>query len=143
MSGFRLAALLRLRGLQEDAALAGLGRARHELRSAADATTAHREAVRTAGPAPSGPAAVFLAGAASRAALAVAVSDSVVLEQTAGEEVEIARSGWQNARSRSRAVARLADKYEEERRADLARRDQAESDELAAARWRGTEETDD
>jgi flagellar FliJ protein len=143
MSGFRLAALLRLRGLQEDTALAGFGQARHDLLAAQAATTAQREAVRATGPAPSGPAAVFLAGAASRAALAVAVSGSVVLEQTAGEEVEIARSGWQIARSRSRAVARLADKYEEERRVDLARRDQAESDELAAARWRGTEETDD
>ena len=35
MSGFRLAALLRLRTMQEDEALAGLGRAQHGLVQAA------------------------------------------------------------------------------------------------------------
>ena len=141
MSAFRLAALLRLRTMQEDAALAGLGRARQGLASAEGATAASRQAVRVAGPAPSGSAAVFLAAAASRAALAVAVSDSIVLEQTAGAEVEASRAGWQAARSRSRAVARLGDKHQEQQRIDLARREQAESDELASARWRGTEQT--
>jgi flagellar FliJ protein len=143
MSAFRLAALLRLRTMQEDAARAGLGRARQGLASAEAATAASRQAVRVAGPAPSGSAAVFLAAAASRAALAVAVSDSIVLEQTAGVQVETSRAGWQAARSRSRAVARLEDKHQEQQRIDLARREQAESDELASARWRGTEQTNE
>jgi len=141
VSAFRLAALLRLRAMQEDDALAGLGRAQQALASAGVATTAAREAVRVAGPAPDGSAAVFLAGAAARAALAVAVSDSVALEQAAARDVYAARGTWQDARSRSRAVGRLADKHEEQRRVDLARREQAEADELASARWKGTEDT--
>jgi flagellar FliJ protein len=141
VSGFRLAALLRVRTVQEDAALAQLARARQGLTAAQSATAASREAVRVAGPAPSGSAAVFLAAAASRAALAVAVGDSVVLEQTSGEQVEASRAGWQAARSRSRAVGRLEEKHVEQQRIDLARRDQAESDELASARWRGPEGT--
>jgi flagellar protein FliJ len=141
MSGFRLATLLRLRSMQEDAALADLGRARQGLASAQAATTASREAVRVAGPSPSGSAAVFLAAAASRAALAVAVGDSIVAEQTAGQQVAASRGSWQAARTRSRAVGRLEDKHEEQQRVDLARRDQAESDELASARWRGAEGT--
>jgi flagellar FliJ protein len=84
---------------------------------------------------------VFLAGAAARAALAVAVSDSVALEEAAGRDVDTARGAWQDARSRSRAVGRLAEKHNEERRADLARREQAQADELASARWKGTENT--
>jgi flagellar FliJ protein len=141
VSGFRLAALLRLRSMQEDDALAGLGRAQQTLAAAGLATTAARQAVRAAGPAPSGSAAVFLAGAAARAALAVAVSDSAALEEAAGRDVGAARGAWQNARSRSRAVGRLAEKHEEQRRTDLARREQAEADELASARWKGTENT--
>jgi flagellar protein FliJ len=141
MSGFRLSALLRLRSMQEDDALAGFGRAQQTLASAGAAATAARKAVRAVGPAPSGPAAVFLAGAAARAALAVAVTESVALEEAAARDVDAARGAWQDARSRSRAVGRLAEKYEEERRGDMARREQAQADELTSARWKGTEDT--
>jgi flagellar protein FliJ len=141
VSGFRLAALLRLRTMQEDDALAGLGRAQQTLAAAGLASGAAREAVRAAGPAPSGSAAVFLAGAAARAALAVAMSDSAALEDAAGRDVDTARGAWQDARSRSRAVGRLAEKHKEQQQADLARREQAQADELTSARWKGTENT--
>jgi flagellar protein FliJ len=143
VSGFRLAALLRLRTMQEDDALAGLGRAQHGLGLAAAATVASRQALQAAGPVPSGSGAVFLAGVASRAALAVAVGDSVALQETAGRDVEANRSAWQAARARSRAVSRLEDKHEEQQRTDLARREQAQADELTSARWRRTEDTDE
>ena len=143
MSSFRLSALLRLRAMQEDDALAGLGRAQHGLAQAAATTVASREALRSVGPVPSGSAAIFLAGAASRAALAVAVGDSLTLQQTAGHDVEASRATWQAARARSRAVSRLEDKHVEEQRVDLARREQAEADELTSARWRGTESPDE
>src|SRR4051795_8296809 len=152
MSAFRLGAPLSPRTMQEDAALAGLGRARQGLASAQAATAASRQAVRVAGPAPSGSAAVFLAAAASRAALAVAVSDSIVLEQTAGVQVETSRAGWQAARSRAGGGARLGggggaprggaraaaggeNKHREQKGTARPRREQAESDELASARW--------
>lgn len=141
MSAFRLSALLRLRSMQEDDALAGLGRAQQSLTSAGAATTAARQAVRAAGPAPSGPAEVFLAGAAARAALAVAVTESVASEESAVREVNAARGAWQDARSRSRAVGRLAEKQKEQQRADQARREQAQADELTSARWKGTDDT--
>jgi len=143
VSGFRLAALLRLRAMQEDDALAGLGRAQHGLVQATATTAASRQALRAAGPVPSGSGAIFLAAAASRAALAVAVSDSAALQQAAERDVEASRGTWHSARARSRAVSRLAEKHQEQQRIDLARREQAQADELASARWRGTEGTDE
>ena len=143
MSSFRLAALLRLRTLQEDDALAGLGQAQHGLVQAAATTVASRETLRASGPVPSGSGSTFLAAAASRAALAVAVSDSTALQRDAEHVVEASRAAWQAARARSRAVSRLEDKHVEQQRIDLARREKGEADELASARWRGTEDTDE
>ena len=140
-NGFRLAALLRLRAMQEDDALAGVGRAQQQLAQTAAVTVAARDAVRGAGAVPGGPSSVFLAAAASRAALAVAVTDSVTLEEVAGRDVETALGAWRDARSRARAVARLEEKHVEQQRIDLTRKEQSQADELASARWKATEGT--
>jgi flagellar export protein FliJ len=73
----------------------------------------------------------------------VAVTDSVTEEHSAGQDVDAAQAMWRDARSRSRAVGRLADKHREQQRIEQARREQAEADDLASARWRGTEDTDE
>src|SRR4051812_50203841 len=83
--------------MQEDDALAGLGRAQHGLVQATATTVASRQALRAAGPVPSGSGAVFLAAAASRAALAVAVSDSAALRQAAERGLTGSRGAWRSA----------------------------------------------
>jgi flagellar FliJ protein len=134
MTTFRLATLERLR----TTALEERG---HELHTAAlaEGRAAHdaiAEALRTGGaPVTAGPGAVERAALYRerlRHDLELAAADVTRLE----EGVASARQAWLDARAALKAVTVLHERHREARRAELARREQAELDDLAGIRAR-------
>jgi flagellar FliJ protein len=136
VSRFTLAGLLRARTVQETQARRELGAAQATV-AASQAEVQLRElTLSNAGPAPSGPAEVFLAGAAARAAMAAAVGDALVAQAVTQDALGAARSAWLEARLRARAIERLAERDREARVAEAGRAEQLVSDDLAGARHR-------
>jgi flagellar FliJ protein len=134
MSKFALTGLLRARGVQEEQARRSLGGAQSRL-STAQAVVLRRTAdLSNAGAAQSGPAAHFLAGVASRAAMAAAVGEAMLARQTSEQDLDAAREQWLHARMRARAIERLAERHREAQLAERARADQLASDDLSGAR---------
>jgi flagellar FliJ protein len=136
MTTFRLATLERLRttALEErgqELHMAALALA--EGRAAHDAVA---EALRTGGaPATAGPGAVERAALYRerlRYELELAAAEVTRLE----EGVASARQAWIDARAALKAVAVLHERHREARRAELARREQAELDDLAGIKAR-------
>ncbi len=136
MSRFSLKGLLRVRTVQEEQARRDLGAAQGEVERALRSVIDHQHAVAHAGPPPSGPAHIFLAGAAARAGMAAAVNDAMVCATISEQVLDQARSAWLEARMRARAVERLADRHRENELAEQARGEQLLSDDLAGARHR-------
>ncbi len=136
MSRFSLKGLLRVRTVQEEQARRDLGAAQGQLERALRSMRDQQHAVSQVGPPPSGPAEVFLAGAAARAGMAAAVNDAVTYSAACELDLERARSQWLEARMRARAVERLAERAREAEQADQLRAEQLVSDDLAGARQR-------
>jgi len=142
MSRFRLAGLLRVRGVQEEQARRDLGEAQGQLQRALRSISEQQRTLEQAGAPASGPAPVFLAGAAARAGMAAAVNDSVAYSLAREHDLDRARSQWMQARMRARAVERLAERARELEQAGQLRAEQLLSDDLAGARHRRDEGED-
>lgn len=136
MSRFSLKGLLRVRGVQEDQARRDLGAAQGQLERAIRSMRDQHDVIASAGPPPSGPAEVFLAGAAARAGMAAAVNDAVAYSAACEQDLQQARSEWMQARMRARAVQRLAERAREADQVEELRVEQLLSDDLAGARHR-------
>lgn len=136
MSRFSLKGLLRVRTVQEEQARRDLGAAQGRLERALRSMREQQHAVSAAGATPSGPAGVFLAGAAARAGMAAAVNDAVAYSAACERDLERARSDWMEARVRARAVERLAERAREAEQVEQLRAEQLLSDDLAGARHR-------
>jgi flagellar FliJ protein len=134
MSRFRLAGLLRVRGVQEEQARRDLGAAQVRLHRAGDQLRDRQQSLSSAGGPPSGSASVFLAGVAARTSMAAAVSQAAALREASEGELTYARDQWLHARMRARAVERLAERHEAQQQVELGRADQAFNDDLAGAR---------
>ncbi len=134
MSKFKLAGLLRARTVQEEQARRDLGAAQSRLSAASTAVQHRQAALASAGAPHGGSASVFLAQVASRASLAVSVSDAVAARALMADDLDDARSDWLKARMRARAVERLAERDRLLRQQERARTEQLLSDDLAGAR---------
>lgn len=134
MSKFSLAGLLRARTVQEEQARRSLGQAQAHLTAAAGAVQHRRAALVAAGMPTDAHASVFLAGVAARSSIAASVNEAIALRQNSVDGLDQARSDWLQARMRARAIERLAERHREAEQLDVARAEQAASDDLAGAR---------
>lgn len=128
-------AVARVRGVREQDSRLGLRRAVDDEREAARRLDAVRERLDAAEVAPHGSLAGFLTARATGTALAeeTALADTAL--GVAGTVRAAARDHWQRDRTRLAAVELLLERREEARRAERARREAAEIDDLVAARW--------
>lgn len=134
MSAFKLAGLLRLRTRREEAARRDLGDAQTaalQARATARATAEHAHEVPDL---ESGTAQAFLAAQSSRAAAFSSLADAEEAERQSEVQLDEAREQWQAARSRARAVERLAEQHEARDKAARAHLEQVESDDRSGAR---------
>jgi flagellar FliJ protein len=135
MSGFSLAGLLRLRGVQERAAAERLSRAQIAARQ-----TEARERHARAALADTGDEAVdvraLAAIAASRAAARTSLSDLAQLTNEQQRLVEEARHEHAHAKRRARGLEKLERAHAERERANELRSEQAALDEIATGRWK-------
>ncbi|MGP7960200.1 flagellar export protein FliJ [Sanguibacter sp. A247] len=132
MSGpFRLAALLRVRRLQEDQAAADLARA-HGVVSDAQKRSAQATA-RLAGSTfdTSVPVSVWQALAASRAAMRRDLSDADALVAVHRAAARVAEEAWLAARGRVKTFERLEERHDAEVAADELAEEQKALDEAA------------
>ena len=133
MSGFRLAALLRLRKTQEDQAAAALAEANDIARRAEQRRM--DTAVLLGGAAfPVGSAAAlsFSAVAAARAALSMRLAEATVLVAAASEGVTAAEQEHHHARSKTKALTKLEERHDAEVAAEDARAEQIILDEIGS-----------
>lgn len=130
MSGFSLAGLLRLRGVQERAAAERLSRAQIAARQ-----TEARERRTRAALADTGDAAVdvrsLAAIAASRAAARTSLADLALLTDAQRDAVDEARSEHAEAKRRARGLEKLEAAHAARERARLLHAEQAALDEIA------------
>lgn len=134
MSVFKLAGLLRLRNRHEEAArrdLGGAQRAALEAKAAVRASAEHADGVAEL---ESGTAEAFLAAQAARSAAFASLADAVEAERQSQVRLGEARDQWQEARSRARAVERLAEQHQLREITAQSRLEQNEADDLAGAR---------
>jgi flagellar biosynthesis chaperone FliJ len=135
MSGFKLAGLLRLRTRHEEAARRGLGDAQTVALQAHAAARATAERAHEAAELESGTAEAFLAAQCSRAAAFASLAAAEEAERQSHLRLDEARDQWQGARSRARAVERLAEQYDDREKAAQAHLEQVESDDRSGARF--------
>jgi flagellar FliJ protein len=136
MSGFKLAGLLRLRARREETARRDLGDAQMAALQAQAKVRAGAERAHEVAELQSGTAQAFLAAQSSRAAAFASLADAVEAERQSRVRVDEARDQWQEARSRARAVERLAEQHRLREISAEARVEQNEADDLAGARAR-------
>jgi len=134
MSAFKLAGLLRLRARHEEAARRDLGTAQTAALQAKAAARASAEHAHEVADLESGTALAFLAAQSSRSAAFASLADADEAERQSQVRLGDARDQWQAARSRARAVERLAERHESRERSALARLEQVESDDRSGAR---------
>jgi flagellar FliJ protein len=134
MSAFKLAGLLRLRNRHEEAARRELGQAQMAALQAKAAVRANEQHAQDVAELESGTGYAFLAAQSSRAAAFASLADSVEAERQSQVSLVSAREQWQSARSRARAVERLAEQHQLLEVAVRARAEQVEADDLAGAR---------
>lgn len=134
MSGFTLAGLLRLRGLQEDQAVAALAAAERESRAAED--RARRTADRLSGlQLPTEvDAATWLAAAAGRLSLSALLTENAEQLSVARSAALERRTEWSRARQAERSVELLEEHHEDRERVDDLRAEQLVLDEVAGRR---------
>lgn len=133
MSTFKLTGLLRLRTRHEEAARRDLGDAQRavlEARAAVRASAEHAHAVADLEP---GTAQAFLAAQCSRAAAFAQLATAEEVERQTLVRLDDARDQWQAARSRARAVERLAEQHQARELKERARQEQVESDDRSGA----------
>lgn len=134
MSTFKLAGLLRLRARHEEAARRDLGGAQRAVLEAKAAVRATAEHAQDVADLDSGPAQAFLAAQCSRAAAFAQLASAEEVERQSHLRLDEARDRWQAARSRARAVERLAEQHEQREAREHARLEQVEADDRAGAR---------
>ena len=142
MSAFKLAGLLRLRARHEEAARRDLGAAQTAALQAKAAARASGEHAHEVADLESGTALAFLAAQSSRSAAFASLADAEEAARQSQVRLGDARDQWQVARSRARAVERLAEQHEARERSALARLEQVESDDRSGA-GAGSAETGD
>ena len=129
-----LRAVARVRAIRERDSLLGLQA------SLAEEQQAHQRVLgledRLAGwSAPEGATSTFLAARAAGMALAVEARLARTAAETAHTFTLASQDHWRRDKTRLSAVERLLDRRAAERRAEAARLDARESDELASVRW--------
>lgn len=134
MSAFKLTGLLRLRARHEEAARRDLGEAQRQLLEAKAATRASADHAHEVAELDSGTAQAFLAAQSSRAAAFAQLAAAQEAERQSLVRLDDARDQWQAARSRARAVERLAEQHEARELKERSRLEQVESDDRAGAR---------
>ncbi|MEL5990603.1 hypothetical protein ACOKGD_04995 [Microbacterium phosphatis] len=134
MSGFSLAGLLRLRGVQERAAAERLSRAR----IASDQAEARERRARAA-LSDTGETAVdvrtLAAIASARASARARISDLSLLNGTHREELEAARLAHSEAKRAARGLEKLEEAFTDRERFEALRVEQTAIDEIATNRW--------
>jgi flagellar export protein FliJ len=136
---FRLATLERLREKEVDSRVQALHRARTELREAMDLLDTLRERLQASSPAGPTSAEELMAGAQYRERLRDQIRSGEVHTARLEQVLEQARQAWLQAKAQLKAVAGLHDRFREARRAEIARSEQREIDELAGSpRRRGS-----
>jgi flagellar FliJ protein len=133
VSAFKLAGLLRLRARHEEAARRDLGEAQRSLLEAKAASRASAEHAHEVAELDSGTAQAFLAAQASRAAAFAQLASAEEAERQSLVRLDEARDQWQAARTRARAVERLAEQHEAREIKEQARLEQVEADDRAGA----------
>ncbi|HET8615256.1 MAG TPA: flagellar FliJ family protein [Actinomycetales bacterium] len=134
MSGFKLAGLLRLRNRHEEAARRSLGEAQLAALQAQAAVRASAEHAHEVADLDSATAQAFLAAQCARAAAFAQLADSHEVERQSAVRLDEARDSWQAARSRARAVEKLAEQHAAREVKEQARLEQVESDDRSGAR---------
>jgi flagellar FliJ protein len=134
MSVFKLTGLLRLRARHEEAARRDLGEAQRQLLEAKAASRASAEHAYELAEPDSGTAQAFLAAQCSRAAAFAQLAIAEEAERQSLVRLGEARDQWQAARSRARAVERLAEQHAERELKEQARLEQVEADDRAGAK---------
>jgi flagellar FliJ protein len=133
MSGFKLAGLLRLRARHEEAARRDLGQAQLAALQAKATVRANAEHAHEVAELAPGTGEAFLAAQLSRAAAFASLADAEEVERQSLTRLDDARDQWQAARSRARAVERLAEQHEAREVTARARVEQLESDDRSGA----------
>ena len=135
MSTFRLAAVLRVRRVQEEQARAAVGAATAAAARAEEEARTRAARVASRGAPVPGPAAAFLVEVATRLRLA---ADAAEAHRAAGESadaVPAALAGWSAADARCRPLERLAETHAAGVRAGRQHAEQVALDDLAGAAW--------
>lgn len=128
-------AVRRVRSVREQDSRQGLQQAVSERRTASARVAALRRRLAEADDFVSGTTTGFLLGRSSLQALGSALRDAEETWETSGTVVESARAQWQVDRTRLAAIDLLLARRAAMRRAEQARRDARELDDLAAERW--------
>lgn len=136
MSAFKLAGLLRLRTRHEEAARRGLGDAQRATLEAKAVVRAGVDHAHEVSELPSGTGEAFLAAQASRAAAFAQLAAAEEAERQSLVRLDEARDEWQAARSRARAVERLAEQHAAREEGEARRHEQLEADDRSGARSR-------
>lgn len=131
-SGMR--AVARVRGVREQDSRLGLRRAAEDEREAGQRLAALEDRLAEATPT-DGDLAGYLVTRATAQALAADATLAREALAAARTVATLARSRWQHDKTRLSAVELLLERRAEERRAQRARRETAEVDDLVAVRW--------
>lgn len=134
---FRLAGVLRLRQLEEDAAKARLARANADLAQTVE-EAGGLAAYLEASPDHASTGASLAAIAASRAATSALFSALEVEARRKAGEIDEAFSGLQQARSSRLGLEKLQDRHDDDVSRAEGRAEQAVLDEVASSAWRPT-----
>jgi len=132
MSGFRLAALLRVRKLQQDAAAGRAGAAAAQARTAEAAVEHRRTALASSGLPEGGDELVWRATVAGRAALSSLLTTSRALAEERARDAVQAQAEWAGARREVRPLERLLERHREVEAAEELRAEQVLLDEHAS-----------
>jgi flagellar export protein FliJ len=128
-------AVRRVRSVREADSRLGLQRAVAERRTAGARVAALRHRLAAAATFDSGETTDFLAGRHRLAALGEALRAAESAWESSRTLTESARSAWQADRARLAAIDLLLERRAAERRAERARREARDLDDLAAQRW--------
>ena len=129
-----LRAVARVRAIRERDSMIGLRSSLVEEQQARQRVTGSQARL-SSWSAPDGATLAFLAARASGQALAIEASLAHTAAETAHTFTLASQDHWQRDKTRLSAVELLLERRADERRADAARREARESDELASVRW--------
>jgi len=131
VSGFRLAALLRVRKLQEDAAAGRAGAAAATARTAEGAVERRRTALASSALPEQADERIWRAQVAGRAALSASLTNSRALADERARDAGQAQAEWAGARRAVRPLERLLERHREVEAAEELRAEQLLLDEHA------------